>query len=53
MNKEEIKNRWNRIADGYNQWDSLGIDEKALMFVGATDISDTHLKSLLELKDAE
>jgi len=28
MNYIEIMKEWNDIADGYNQWDSLGEDEK-------------------------
>jgi hypothetical protein len=28
MTYEEIKNKWNLLADEFNQWDSLGEDEK-------------------------
>lgn len=27
-----VRNLWNHLADGYNQWDSLGQDEKDTLF---------------------
>ena len=27
-----VRNMWNHFADGYNQWDSLGLDEKDTLF---------------------
>jgi hypothetical protein len=27
-----VRNMWNYFADGYNQWDSLGQDEKDTLF---------------------
>ena len=27
-----VRNMWNHFADGYNQWDSLGQDEKDTLF---------------------
>lgn len=27
-----VRNMWNHFADGYNEWDSLGQDEKDTLF---------------------
>ena len=43
MTKEQIKERWNRLADGFNQWDNLGLDEKFMLLIGADDITDEEL----------
>ena len=36
-----VRNMWNHFADGYNQWDSLGQDEKDTLFkISVANVSE-------------
>jgi len=48
MNKKQIIERWNELADDYNQYCMLGSDEKFMLFVGADDITDNELRKRIE-----
>ena len=43
-----VRNMWNHFADEYNQWDSLGQDEKDTLFKIAVANSVNHMTSETE-----
>lgn len=46
-----VRNMWNYFADGYNQWDSLGQDEKDTLFKVAVANGQAHRPATPETAD--